>query len=77
MSSIGIVAASAGGVETLRIGLVEPLINDGHQVAIAHHRAGDGQTAHSSASLGRTSSAAAITAAVSTARITEAAMAMP
>ena len=34
MTSIGVVAASAGGVETLRIGLVQPLIDDGHQVAI-------------------------------------------
>jgi hypothetical protein len=34
VTSIGIVAASAGGVETLRTGLVQPLIDDGHQVAI-------------------------------------------
>ncbi len=34
MSSIGVVAASAGGVETLRTGLVQPLVDDGHQVAI-------------------------------------------
>ena len=34
MTSIGVVAASAGGVETLRSGLVQPLINEGHQVAV-------------------------------------------
>ena len=34
MTSIGVVAASAGGVETLRVGLVQPLVDDGHQVAI-------------------------------------------
>ena len=34
MTSIGVVAASAGGVETLRAGLVQPLIDEGHQVAI-------------------------------------------
>jgi hypothetical protein len=34
MTSIGVVAASAGGVETLRVGLVQPLLDDGHQVAI-------------------------------------------
>ena len=34
MTSIGVVAASAGGVETLRAGLVQPLVDDGHQVAI-------------------------------------------
>ena len=34
MSSIGVVAASAGGVETLREGLVQPLVDDGHQVAV-------------------------------------------
>ena len=34
MTSFGLVAASAGGVETLRIGLVQPLVDDGHQVAI-------------------------------------------
>ena len=34
MTSIGVVAANAGGVETLRAGLVQPLIDDGHQVAI-------------------------------------------
>src|SRR3712207_766554 len=30
----GLIAACAGGVENLRTGLVEPLINGGHQVAI-------------------------------------------
>lgn len=34
MSAVGVVAASAGGVEKLREGLVQPLINHGHQVAI-------------------------------------------
>ena len=34
MTSIGVVAASAGGVETLRTGLVEPLVDEGHQVAV-------------------------------------------
>ena len=34
MTSIGVVAASAGGIETLREGLVQPLIADGHQVAV-------------------------------------------
>ena len=34
MTSIGVIAASAGGVETLRTGLVRPLVDDGHQVAI-------------------------------------------
>ena len=34
MTSVGVVAASAGGVETLRSGLVQPLINEGHQVAV-------------------------------------------
>ena len=34
MTSIGVVAASAGGVETLRTGLVQPLVDDGHQVAV-------------------------------------------
>lgn len=34
MSTIGVVAASAGGVETLRTGLVQPLIDHGHTVAV-------------------------------------------
>ena len=34
MSSIGVIAASAGGVETIRQGLVQPLVDEGHQVAI-------------------------------------------
>jgi len=34
MSTIGVVACGAGGVETLRSGLVEPLLNDGHTVAV-------------------------------------------
>lgn len=34
MTSIGVVAASAGGLDTLRTGLVQPLVDDGHQVAI-------------------------------------------
>ena len=34
VSSIGVVAASAGGVETLRTGLVQPLVDDGHEVAV-------------------------------------------
>ena len=34
MSTIGVVAAAAGGVETLRTGLVAPLIERGHQVAV-------------------------------------------
>ena len=34
MSSIGVVATSAGGVETIRQGLVQPLVDEGHQVAI-------------------------------------------
>lgn len=34
MSTVGVVAASAGGVETLRSGLVQPLLDQGHQVAV-------------------------------------------
>ena len=34
MTNIGVVAAGAGGVEQLRQGLVEPLVRQGHQVAI-------------------------------------------
>ncbi|MBA8794034.1 phosphopantothenoylcysteine synthetase/decarboxylase [Friedmanniella endophytica] len=34
MSTIGVIAAAAGGVETLRTGLVAPLIKAGHQVAV-------------------------------------------
>ena len=34
MTAVGVVAASAGGVEKLREGLVQPLLDDGHQVAI-------------------------------------------
>jgi hypothetical protein len=34
MTAVCVVAASAGGVEKLREGLVQPLVNDGHHVAI-------------------------------------------
>jgi hypothetical protein len=34
MSVIGIVASGAGGVEQLRVGLVEPLVPLGHTVAV-------------------------------------------
>jgi hypothetical protein len=34
VSTIGVVAAGAGGVETIRSGLVEPLLAGGHTVAI-------------------------------------------
>ena len=34
MSTIGVVAGGAGGVETLRLGLVQPLLDDGHTVAV-------------------------------------------
>lgn len=34
MATVGVVASSAGGVETLREGLVEPLITAGHKVAV-------------------------------------------
>ena len=34
MTAVGVVAASAGGVEALREGLVQPLLNDGYQVAV-------------------------------------------
>lgn len=34
MSVIGVVAAGAGGVETLRQGLIEPLIDRGHLVVV-------------------------------------------
>lgn len=34
MSTIGIVSGSAGGVESIRSGLVQPLIDDGHTVAL-------------------------------------------
>ena len=34
MSTIGVVAGGAGGVETLRVGLVQPLLDDGHTVAV-------------------------------------------
>lgn len=34
MSTIGVVASGSGGVETLRSGLVQPLLDDGHAVAI-------------------------------------------
>ena len=34
MTRIAVVAASAGGVETLREGLIEPLLAEGHQVAV-------------------------------------------
>lgn len=34
MSTIGVVACGAGGVETLRTGLIQPLLHDGHTVAV-------------------------------------------
>jgi hypothetical protein len=34
MSVIGVVASAAGGVEHLRVGLVEPLVSFGHTVAV-------------------------------------------
>lgn len=34
MSTVGLVAAAAGGVETIRVGLVEPLLAAGHTVAV-------------------------------------------
>lgn len=34
MSTVAVVAAGAGGVETLRDGLVEPLLGEGHTVAV-------------------------------------------
>lgn len=34
MTAVGVVAAAAGGVETLRQGLVLPLLQAGHQVAV-------------------------------------------
>ncbi|GAA2723101.1 flavoprotein [Cellulomonas aerilata] len=34
MSTVALVAAAAGGVETIREGLVEPLLREGHTVAI-------------------------------------------
>jgi hypothetical protein len=34
MSTVGLVSCSAGGVETIRTGLVQPLLDDGHTVAI-------------------------------------------
>ena len=34
MSTIAVVAAGAGGVETIRSGLVEPLLEQGHTVAV-------------------------------------------
>lgn len=34
MANIGVIAASAGGVETLRAGLIEPLVKRGHRVAV-------------------------------------------
>jgi hypothetical protein len=34
VSSIGVLAASVGGIESLREGLVRPLIADGHEVAV-------------------------------------------
>jgi hypothetical protein len=34
MSTIAVIAAGAGGIETLRTGLVEPLLAEGHTVAI-------------------------------------------
>lgn len=34
MATIGVVASAAGGIEQLREGLIEPLIGDGHTVAV-------------------------------------------
>lgn len=34
MTSVGVVAASAGGIESLRESLVQPLVANGHQVAV-------------------------------------------
>jgi Flavoprotein len=34
MSTIALIAAGAGGVETIRAGLVEPLLREGHTVAV-------------------------------------------
>lgn len=34
MGTIGLVAAAAGGVQSIRAGIVEPLVASGHQVAI-------------------------------------------
>ena len=34
MTTVGVIAAAAGGVETLRTGLVAPLIDLGHEVAV-------------------------------------------
>ena len=34
MSTIAVIAAAAGGVETIRGGLVEPLLREGHTVAV-------------------------------------------
>jgi phosphopantothenoylcysteine synthetase/decarboxylase len=34
VTTIGVVAASAGGVETIRAGLIQPLIDQGFQVAV-------------------------------------------
>lgn len=34
MATVGVVASAAGGIERLREGLIEPLIGDGHTVAV-------------------------------------------
>lgn len=34
MATIGVVASAAGGIEQLRKGLIEPLVEDGHTVAV-------------------------------------------
>lgn len=34
MSTIGVVASAAGGIEQLRKGLIEPLVQEGHTVAV-------------------------------------------
>jgi len=34
MANVGLIAAGAGGVETIRAGLIAPLIDQGHQVAV-------------------------------------------
>jgi hypothetical protein len=34
VTSIAVVAAGAGGIETLRDGLVQPLVAQGHQVSV-------------------------------------------
>jgi hypothetical protein len=34
VATIGLVASAAGGVEEIRHGLIEPLIRNGHQLAV-------------------------------------------